>query len=171
MSETDATFDFQIIDERQQEAINYFESAYRLQMAGKLDTAVVLYSKSIDTYPTAEAYTFRGWAYSMMGRLDEAIEECHKAISVDPDFGNPYNDIGAYLIEKGEPDAAVSWLERALHAPRYANYHFAYLNLGRVYEIRKDLLKAMSCFSKALELEPHYTLALKAVRRLQAQLN
>ena len=34
-----------------------------------------------------------------MGQLDEAIEECHRAIRTDPDFGNPYNDIGAYLIE------------------------------------------------------------------------
>ena len=157
--------------ERQEKAISYFESAYKLQMAGQLDSAVLLYSKSIDLYPTAEAYTFRGWAFSMMGRLDEAIDECHKAIEVDPTFGNPYNDIGAYLIEKGKPDEAIVWLERAIQAPRYENYHFAHLNLGRVYESKNDLLKAMKCYSRALELEPRYTLALKSIRRLQSQLN
>ena len=157
--------------DRQQKAVGYFESAYKLQMAGQLDTAVLLYSKSIDLHPTAEAYTFRGWAYSMMGRLDEAIEECHKAIDVDPSFGNPYNDIGAYLIQKEEYDSAIPWLERALLAPRYDNYHFAHLNLGRVYEQRNDLLQAIKCFSRALELEPRYKLALDSVRRLQAQLN
>ena len=47
------------------------------------------------------------------GRLEEAIEECHKAIAVDPTFGNPYNDIGAYLIEMGRLDEAIPWLERA----------------------------------------------------------
>jgi hypothetical protein len=36
-----------------------------------------------------------------MGLTDDAITECHHAIEVDPDFGNPYNDIGAYLIEQG----------------------------------------------------------------------
>ena len=43
-----------------------------------------------------------------MGKLDEAIEECYKAIDRDPDFGNPYNDIGAYLIEKGQLDKRPS---------------------------------------------------------------
>jgi Tfp pilus assembly protein PilF len=157
--------------ERQEKAISYFESAYKLQMAGQLDSAVLLYSKSIDLHPTAEAYTFRGWAYSMMGRLDEAIDECHKAIEVDPSFGNPYNDIGAYLIEKGSPEDAIPWLERAIVATRYENYHFAHLNLGRVYEAKHDLLKAMKCYSRALELEPRYSLAMKSIRRLQAKLN
>ncbi|NIO09761.1 MAG: tetratricopeptide repeat protein, partial [Deltaproteobacteria bacterium] len=46
-------------------------------------------------FPTAEAYTFLGWTYSFMGQLNEAIEECQRAITLDPDFGNPYNDIGA----------------------------------------------------------------------------
>src|SRR5581483_1197121 len=109
MSELELTSE----SERHEKAIGYFESTYKLQMAGQLDTAVLLYSKSIDAYPTAEAYTFRGWTYSMMGRLDEAIQECYKAIEVDPSFGNPYNDIGAYLIEKGQHDEAIPWLERA----------------------------------------------------------
>src|SRR5579871_5447541 len=99
MSELDYGADLSPELEHHKKAIEYFESAYKLQMAGQLDTAVLLYSKSIDAYPTAEAYTFRGWTYSMMGRLDDAIEECHRAIEVDPSFGNPYNDIGAYLIE------------------------------------------------------------------------
>ena len=37
-----------------------------------------------------KAIRFLGWTYSMMGRTDEAIEECHRAIEVDPTFGNPY---------------------------------------------------------------------------------
>jgi len=85
-------------------AIDYFQKAYREQMRGALDQAVVLYTKSIELHPTAEAYTFRGWTYSFMGKYEEAIGECHKAIEVDPEFGNPYNDIGAYLIELGRLD-------------------------------------------------------------------
>ena len=63
---------------------------------GDLDEAVDLYKQSIAAYPTAEAHTFLGWTYSFMSLPDQAIEECHRAIEVDPDFGNPYNDIGAY---------------------------------------------------------------------------
>jgi len=171
MSELNHGSDSGAESDRHKQAIGYLESAYRLQMEGQLDTAVLLYSKSIDAYPTAEAYTFRGWAYSMMGRLDDAIEECHKAIEVDPSFGNPYNDIGAHLIEKGQVEFAVPWLEKATRSERYDNYHFAYFNLGRVFESRRELLKAMKCYSKAAEIEPRYTLALKAIRRMQALLN
>ena len=53
-------------------------------MKGELEEAVNLYKQSIAAHPTAEAYTFLGWTYSFMGRLDDAIEECHKAIEQDP---------------------------------------------------------------------------------------
>ena len=73
--------------EDKKEAWNYFQKAYEHQMKGELEEAVNMYKRSIESHPTAEAYTFLGWTYSFMGRLDEAIEECHHAIMVDPDFG------------------------------------------------------------------------------------
>jgi len=100
------------------EALLFFQQAYAEQMRGELDLAVDLYKQSISAYPTAEAHTFLGWTYSFMGMTDEAIDECHRAIEVDPDFGNPYNDIGVYLIEKGDHNGAISWLERAIQAPK-----------------------------------------------------
>ena len=101
-------------EDDQKAAWDLFRKAYERQMKGEFDEAIKLYTGSIELYPTAEAYTFRGWTYSFMGMLDEAIEDCHHAITVDPDFGNPYNDIGAYLIEKGQLDDAIEWLERAV---------------------------------------------------------
>lgn len=118
----------------------------------ELNAAVSLYSQSIETFPTAEAYTFRGWAYCHFGRIDDAIEECRRAIEVDPEFGNPYNDIGAYLIAKGEPDAAIEWLERAKSAPRYDPRHFPFMNLGRLYAEKGMVLKAIAEFEEALRL-------------------
>src|SRR3954471_3646550 len=95
-------------------ASRFFDEAYRLQMKGQLQEAVDLYKKYLESFPTAEAHTFLGWTYSFMGRVDDAIAECHKAIAVDPTFGNPYNDIGAYLIQKGQFNEAIPWLESAL---------------------------------------------------------
>ncbi|HXH86357.1 MAG TPA: hypothetical protein VNI35_05995, partial [Nitrospira sp.] len=85
-------------EEDKREAWQLFQQAYERQMKGELEEAVSLYRRSLATHPTAEAHTFLGWTYSFMGRLDDAIEECHLAIARDPEFGNPYNDIGAYLI-------------------------------------------------------------------------
>ena len=114
-------------------AEEYFRRAYEAQMAGELDQAVALYKKSIELGPTAEAHTFLGWTYSFQRKYREAIAECRRAIEVDPDFGNPYNDIGAYLIELGRWDEAIPWFEKAIEAPRYDPRHFPHFNLARVY--------------------------------------
>ncbi|MFB3127816.1 MAG: tetratricopeptide repeat protein, partial [Candidatus Acidiferrales bacterium] len=110
------TMDEESARERAQEL---FQQAYQHQAKGELDRAVALYKESIVVFPTAEGYTFLGWTYSFMGRYDEAIAECRHAIEVDPDFGNPYNDIGTYLIQKRQLDEAIPWLEKATRARRY----------------------------------------------------
>lgn len=149
----------------------YFDKAYRYQMEGKFKHAIRCYSRSIELCPTAEAHTFLGWTYSFMGRYDAAIEECKKAIEVDPEFGNPYNDIGAYLVEMGKFDEAIPWFKKAMAATRYEPKHYPHFNLGRVYEARGTWMDAMEEYKKALELFPAYTLAKDAMDRLQSRLN
>ncbi|HET6277727.1 MAG TPA: tetratricopeptide repeat protein [Candidatus Polarisedimenticolia bacterium] len=120
-------------------ALRLFEKAYERQSSGDLDTAVDLYKASIAEAPTAEAHTYLGWTYSFQGRYDEAIVECKRAITVDPQFGNPYNDIGSYLIQMGQHDQAIPWLQMAKKAERYEPRHFPYLNLFRIYMKKGEL--------------------------------
>ena len=152
-------------------ASELFRRAYECQMSGRLEEAIDLYKESIDVYPTAEAYTFLGWTYSFQGRLDDAIEECKKAIQVDPEFGNPYNDIGAYMIEQELYDEAVPWLKKAIEAKRYESYHFAHYNLGRAYAAQGMVNWAQEEFKKAIHLAPDYGLAIDALQGLRRQIN
>jgi Tfp pilus assembly protein PilF len=140
-------------------------------LAGEFEEAVALFTKSLELRPTAEAYTFRGWAYSFAGRLDEAIEECRKAIATDPAFGNPYNDIGCYLMEQGNLDEAVSWFEQAKRAPRYEPRHFPYLNLGRLRAARGEIAEAIVEFEGALAEAPEDPIALKFLEELKYKVN
>ena len=152
-------------------AVEKFQRAYSHQMKGEFDQAIDLYRQSIAIFPTAEAHTFLGWTYSFQSRYDEAIAECQRAIAVDPDFGNPYNDIGSYLIEQGRPHEAISWLEKATLAPRYESYHFPHYNLGRAYEKLRQWGKAIACYRNSLSHNSGYGLAKTALFRLQSQLN
>lgn len=152
-------------------AEDYFRRAYEAQMAGELDRAVALYRKSIELNPTAEAHTFLGWTYSFRRNYRDAIAECRRAIEVDPDFGNPYNDIGAYLIELGRWEEAVPWFEKAIEAPRYDPRHFPHFNLARVYIRTYEYGKAVKHLREALELEPHYASARKELNRLLCRMN
>jgi Tfp pilus assembly protein PilF len=157
--------------ERFEKAIELLHEAYRRQMAGDLERAVELYQRSIAVHPTAEAHTFLGWTYSFQGRLDDAIAQCREAIAVDPDFGNPYNDIGSYLIKLGRLDEAIPWLEAAIEAPRYEPRHYPHCNLGQVYWGKGLLAKAAAAFERALEIEPDYPFARAALAAIRKQLN
>ncbi|MCX7877194.1 MAG: tetratricopeptide repeat protein [Ignavibacteria bacterium] len=152
-------------------AKEFLEIAYRLQMQGKYEEAIKNYNLSIQLHPTAEAHTFLGWAYSFLGDYEKAIEECRKAIEIDPEYGNPYNDIGSYLIELGNPDEAITWLELALKAGRYDSVHYAHLNLGRAYELKGLWFEALEEYKKVIEIKPDYELAKKLYYALQGKLN
>lgn len=157
-------------DPRQQLAQDLFDQAYALQMQGDVETAVQLYKRSIELFPTAEAYTFLGWAYSFRGLMDDAIRECKNAILIDPSYGNPYNDIGAYLIGQKKYDDAVPWLEKAIQSKRYDAYHYPWYNMGRVYVAKEMYNRAMECFRKSLEILPEYKLAKDALNAIRKTL-
>jgi tetratricopeptide (TPR) repeat protein len=159
------------VEGAKREAIELFKRAYEAQQSNDYEEAIALYKRSIAVYPTAEAHTFLGWVYSFQNRYDEAIEECLEAIRVDETFGNPYNDIGSYLIAKGDIWSSVRWFKRALQAPRYESYAFPHFNLGRVYEMRGRLLEAARHYGLAVEAQPDFEQAVTALRRMQARLN
>ena len=148
-----------------------FDRAYRSQMRGEVAEAMALYRRSIGMHPTAEAHTFLGWTYSMLGRYEEAIEACQEAIEIDPGYGNPYNDIGAYLLELDDYEEAIPWLEKAIEAPRYDAPQFPHMNLGRAYEATGKSLTALKWYDKALEIDPLYRAAHSAKYALLGRLN
>jgi len=153
------------------EAVELFRLAYEAQQAGDYERAVELYRRSIETHPTAEAHTFLGWVYSFQSRYREAIDQCLEAIRVDPTLGNPYNDIGSYMIALGDVWGCAPWFRRALSAPRYEARAFPHFNLGRVYEQRQRPLDAARHYALALREQPLFTQAAHALRRVQARLN
>ncbi len=140
------------------------------QMAGELEDAIRLYKKSISIYPTADAHTYLGWTYSFQGRIEEAIAECETAITIDPEFGNPYNDIGVYLLQQQKLDEAIPWLENAKGAKRYEPRHFPYLNLGSIYAAKGMINRALEEFRGALKFNPDNTMAIEAIKQLESNL-
>ena len=157
-------------DDRQR-ALELWHKAYELQMKGDLEAAIERYRESIAVYPTAEAHTFLGWTMSFQGRLDDAIEECRRAIEVDPDFGNPYNDIGVYLMQRDKLDEAIPWLEKAKQARRYEPRQFPFMNLGRIYVKQGKWWDALRELEGAVRMAPTDKDSHKALHGLRARLN
>jgi Tfp pilus assembly protein PilF len=152
-------------------AMELWQEAYRLQMTGDLDGAIEVYRRSIEVCPTAEAHTFLGWTFSFQGRLEDATRECLRAIELDPDFGNPYNDIGVYLMQQDRLEEAIPWLQRAKRAPRYEPRQFPFMNLGRVYMRQGRWWDALRELEGAVRMAPTDAAAAKALHSLRARLN
>ncbi len=145
-----------------------WEAGYVLHQLGEYERAVEAYRASIADRPTAEAHTFLGWSLSYLGRIDEAIAQCKIAIKLDPDFGNPYNDIGVYLLDQGRLEEAVPWLEQAIASKRYCCFQFPHANLGRILLMQGRIAEAQRSFERALDFDPYYLpalLGLELIRR------
>ena len=56
-------------------------------------------------------------------------------------------------------------------AKRYESPAFPHLNLGRVYEKKREWDKALECYQQALRINPKYDLAQRAFTRLRAMMN
>lgn len=148
-----------------------FHAAYSAHLDGDIELAITLYQESIKWHPTAESYTFYAWALSFSRQYEQAIELCKCAIELNPNYGNPLNDMGAYLIELGRSDEAVYWLKKAIMAKDYDCKFYPYYNLGRIFEEQKQIKKAIGCFEKALEINPDFEAAEQEIARLNQYLN
>ena len=149
------------------EAFIHWRNGYILHLAGRYEEAAEQFGQSVAAYPTAEGHTFLGWSLSELGQLEHAIAECKKAISLDSNYGNPYNDIGVYLIELGRPEEAVPWLQKATTAKRYCCYEFPHFNLGRVLLSQGKIDEAKRSFERALSHNPEYVPAIAGLELIR----
>ena len=146
-----------------------WEQGLVLHQVGAYDAAADAFRKSIAAHPTAEGYTYLAWSLSRLGRLTEAIDEAKKAIPLDPDFGNPYNDIGVYLFDLGQTDEAMPWFRKAMMAKRYCCYEFPHFNLGRALLKKGRNEAAAEEFRKSLSYNSDYVPAQLGLEYLRKQ--
>ena len=145
------------------QAFVLWKQGYVLHALGEYERAADHFRRSIEAFPTAEGHTFLGWSLSQLGQTEAAIAQCKKAIEVDPDYGNPYNDIGVYLIDLGRPDEAIPWLKKAMEAKRYCCFQYPHFNLGRILLAKGRIDDAVRAFERALAIDPDYLPARKAL--------
>ena len=138
-----------------QRAIELIHEGQALVVDGKTSEALDKFKASVDLFPTPEGYTYWAWMLSYKNELEECISLCKRAVELDSEFGNAYNDIGSYLIELGRLEDAIPWLIKAKEAKNYDVRHFPYLNLARVYlKLGRDD-EAMEEYTSLLEMDPN----------------
>jgi len=154
-----------------EEALRLLEEGNKCHADGDTNEAMEKYRRSIELFPTADAHTYLGWMLSFEGKLEDAIRHCKIAIGLDPDFGNPYNDIGVYLMQQGKFGEAEPWLRAATTARRYNPRQFPHINLGRIMIERGRYTDAVDELRRALKHSPEDPAVIQLVRDLASKLN
>ena len=88
------------------------------------------------------------------GDYQGAIADYNKAIELNPQFAEAYNNQGVAKGESGDYQGAIADLDKAIEInPQLTE---AYLNRGIAKGTSDDYLGAISDFDKAIELNPQY---------------
>ena len=83
---------------------------------------------------------FKGAAFNLKGKWDDAIDEYTKAIEINPNFTMALNYRGIAYLNKGQHDKAISDCNTAIKLnPRLA---MAYNNRGVSYFFKREYAKA-----------------------------
>ena len=139
---------------REQVSDDLFRMGHVLLQMGIFELASEHHGEAFHLAPTAEAATFLGWALGEMDDSWGALGWCRKAIETDERLGNPWNDIGAILLQMEQPAAAIPWLAAATRSQRYDAPGHPWSNLARAHEVLGNKMASFDAARTALEHSP-----------------
>ena len=102
---------------------------------------------------TAEAYIERGNLRIDLYELEKAVEDCKKAVELDPDAFYAYNNMGCALLALRRIEEAIVPLKQAIDLDPDKDY-LPYMNLAKCYTLIKEYDKAISAYRKVLVFRP-----------------
>jgi len=99
-------------------------------------------------------YNNRGIAYSDLGNYRQAIDDCSRAIEINPVFAEAYYNRGNAYINLGNHRQAIEDYSKAIEIK--PGYVAAYYNRGHAYADFGNYRQAIEDYSRAIEIKPGY---------------
>jgi tetratricopeptide (TPR) repeat protein len=140
---------------RRKRAMPHFEDGMARHQTGDFRGAAESYGKAIEIDPKfAEAFYFRGNAYSALNDAKGAISEYTKAIRIEPKFADALLNRGLTMRETGNFDGAISDFSRVIKLNKKdAN---AYYQRGLSYLGKSDARRAIADFTTVIGAAPDF---------------
>ena len=139
-------------------ALDHLNRGKDLYAEGKLDEAIAEFDKAIAIDRNlAEAYRYRGIAYSMKGNSDRAMADFNEAIRLDPNYATAYVGRGFEYSNKGDHDRAIADFTQAIRLN--PNHQIGYYMRGVTYGNKGDFDRAIADLNQAIRLDPNSSVA------------
>jgi len=129
-----------------------------LEEQGKIDEAMVHYSRAAHLNSYDKAFFKMGYALYQKGKLDEAMIHYKKALQTNPNYAEAQNNMGIVLARQGDMNGAIKHYHAALRIN--PNHVGANYNLGRISVNQGKTAEAIRYYRKVLLTEPNMTQAL-----------
>ncbi|MGK7900241.1 MAG: tetratricopeptide repeat protein [Hormoscilla sp.] len=114
----------------------------------ELHESLSIFNHAIELHPENGAYyVYRGFAYKELKRYDDGIQECQRAIEIEPE--KPYNYYGlGDVLSQGDLNRAKDAYQQALKLD--PNYRLAHEGLGEIHINLHDFEQALAHINQAL---------------------
>jgi tetratricopeptide (TPR) repeat protein len=106
----------------------------------------------------AGTFDNRGVILDLLGRTEEAAADFNMAIALDPTLGDPYVNLGAMLIKKGQHEEALAQINKGIDLGM-AFAHIGYYDRAVAEQMLGRFKEAYYDYKKVLEIEPNFKMA------------
>jgi len=106
----------------------------------------------------AATHDNRGVMLDLLGRTQDAADDFNAAIALDASLGDPYVNLGAMLIKKGQHQEALEQINRGIGLGM-AFPHIGYYDRAVAEQMLGRYKEAYYDYKKVLELEPNFAMA------------
>lgn len=127
---------------------------------GKFQQAFVEFQHAYELNPqNKEAVYAIGIIYLL--NFDEnqmAIDFFQRAVKIDPDYADAYNNLGFAHAKMGKFDAAIPFYKKAVSNLFYATPEKAFVNMGKAYYRLGRYDEAAAAYKEAIKRSPNFDL-------------
>jgi tetratricopeptide (TPR) repeat protein len=140
----------------------YIEASYARNIERNYEKRLRILQKLVAKYPKEKwAYVMLGDHYNIKGQTNKAIEELHKALELDPNYGDALCDIAFQYADIDDFDKANEFLKRyATVIPGHAD---PFDGMGNLYFKKGQLDEAIAQYQEALFIKSDFYVSIRSL--------
>ncbi len=146
------------------DALVQYRNGRTLENSGKMEEAKVLYQTAVDVCnkelsensSNIESYVVLTWSLLRMGRYNEVVTECNKALKINANEGRILETKAEALFYLNNYTESLKCFEQYLASAKQNSerYSTAYFFVGEIYRLQHKYEHADIAYSRALQLTP-----------------